>query len=352
MICQEKHTLVVGATGVIGGAVAKRLVANGGLVTLAARPRGKDVPGVLGVDLLEQGSRDAAAKSLRPVTHLFFAAYQSRPDRIAEIEPNLNMLKGAVELAERGGALQRVVLMTGGKYYGVQWGQVKTPARETDPRHLGPNFYYDQQDFLEEAAKGKSWTWTNLIPPMVTGFAERSPMNLVMAVGVLATLAKMQGRALQFPGPAAAWNSLHHLADAEQIAAAAAWAADSENAANQIFNVTNGDPGRWRYLWRAVADDFDLAVSEPLHLPLGVLAEASKDAWRRIAVDQGLREHDIQALVDWRWAEYMFTTAFAHDVLLETGKIRRAGFHGCVDSEAMLLQRIHELQDRKLLPKF
>ena len=38
--------------------------------------------------------------------------------------------------------------MQGSKWYGNHLGPYLTPARETDPRHMPPNFYYDQQDFL------------------------------------------------------------------------------------------------------------------------------------------------------------------------------------------------------------
>ena len=45
-------------------------------------------------------------------------------------------------------ALRRVVLVTGTKYYGSHLGPFKTPARESDPRHIGPNYYFDQIDII------------------------------------------------------------------------------------------------------------------------------------------------------------------------------------------------------------
>jgi hypothetical protein len=59
--------------------------------------------------------------------------------------------------------LKRVLLVTGGKYYGTHFGIIKQPCEESDPRIEGPeyppNFYYVQQDILMEAAKGKNWDW-------------------------------------------------------------------------------------------------------------------------------------------------------------------------------------------------
>ena len=33
-------------------------------------------------------------------------------------------------------------------------------AINTDPRHMPPNFYYDQQDLLVERSDGRSWSWS------------------------------------------------------------------------------------------------------------------------------------------------------------------------------------------------
>ncbi len=348
-----KHALVVGASGVIGGAIARHL-AGAADWRVTCVTRGGDAPqGAtgLGVDLLDAAAVREAASRLEPVTHVFYAAYQQRPTRAEEIAPNLAMLRHAIDLGEaRAGSLERVVLVTGGKYYGLQWGAIKTPARETDARHLGPNFYYDQQDHLVQRAAGAGWSWSHLIPPYVTGFSERAPMNLVMAIAVLATLSREQGTPLRFPGPAAAWNALHHLADASQIASAAAWAATSANAANEIFNIANGDPGRWCNSWSVVARHFDLPVGDPLPVPLVQMAEQLAGTWRSIAVRHRLRQPELGALVNWQWADYMFKTAFANDVLFELGKIRRAGFDGCVDSEVALLGRFDELRGLRLIP--
>lgn len=347
-----KHALVIGASGVIGGAMARHLAAAPDW-RVTCVTRGGDAPAGatgLALDLLDAQAVRAAGAALQPVTHVFYAAYQQRATRTEEVAPNLEMLRQSIDLGERHGALQRVVLVTGGKYYGLQWGAIRTPARETDARHLGPNFYYDQQDHLARRAAAASWTWAHLIPPYVTGFSERAPMNLVMAIAVLATLSRELGVPLRFPGPASAWNALHHLADAGQIAAAAAWAATSPNAADEIFNVANGDPGRWRNTWPAVAQYFEVPVADPLPVPLPMVAEELAPAWRRIAEREGLRQPDLQALVNWQWADYMFKTAFANDVLFELGKIRRAGFDGCVDSQAALLARFDELRSLRLIP--
>lgn len=348
-----KHALVVGATGVVGRAISQQLAAYPDWRVTCATRSGKALSGATGiaVDLMDPQAVIAAASQLDRVTHMFYAAYQPRMTRSEEVEPNLTMLRHAIDLAEgTSDALQHVTLITGGKYYGLQWGAIRTPARESAPRHLGPNFYYAQHDHMVARSAAARWTWSHLVPPYVTGFSERAPMNLVMVIAVLATLAKEVGAPLRFPGPAIAWGALHHLADANQIAAAAKWAAESPAARNEIFNVANGDPGRWRNVWPTIATYFDVPLSEPLPVPLPQLVAGLGEVWRRIAKRHDLEEPDLHALVDWQWADYMFKHAFANDVIFELGKIRRAGFDGCLDSEATLLGRFDELRSLRFIP--
>jgi nucleoside-diphosphate-sugar epimerase len=347
-----RRALVVGASGVIGRAMAERLVLDGWDVVCVTRS-GEAVPGARGlaVDLLDPGQVQSAIRTLGPVSHLFYAAYQQRPTRAEEVTPNREMLAHAIDLAGgTTGRLKHVVLVTGGKVYGLQWGTIKTPAREGDPRSLGPNFYFDQEDLLLARGPKEGWTWTHLVPPFVTGHAERAPMNMVMVLGVLGSLARALGQPLRFPGPLASWESLHHYADAAQIAAAAAWSVDCAAAHNQVFNVANGDPGRWKHEWASIAAYFDIPAGEPAPLPLQEVATAHRALWQELAHRHGLRQPDLLKLVDWRWAEYMFHTAFAKDVLFETGKIRRAGFHDCLDNELALCRRLDELRAHRLIP--
>jgi hypothetical protein len=70
-------------------------------------------------------------------------------NRSEEVEPNRAMLVNVVNaVAGSSPGLHKVVLVTGSKFYGIHWGTSKTPAKETDPRQMPPNFYYDQEDFL------------------------------------------------------------------------------------------------------------------------------------------------------------------------------------------------------------
>ena len=343
--------LVAGATGVVGRGVAQALVGAGWNVFCASRSGGGDIAGARGiaVDLLDAADCKRAFASLGEVTHVFHAAYLQAPNRAAEVEPNLAMLRHAVQgVAAASPALRKVVLVTGAKFYGIQWSASRTPCRESDARQLPPNFYYDQEDWLREASRDQRWRWVNLIPPFVTGYAVGNPMNLVLGLGLYAAVSRELGMPLRFPGSVPAWEALHQIADARQIGAAALWAADAPAAQDQAFNVSNGDPIRWSITWPAIAAAMGMQAAEPKALPLADLMPHQQAVWNRIARRHGLRDIDIGRIVNWSWMDYMLRQG--HDIVLATGKIRRAGFHDCIETDEVFVQRLRELQEHRVLP--
>lgn len=348
---EGRTALVAGANGVVGRGIAQALVAAGWRVICASRSGGGDLPGTQGlaVNLRDAEECRRAFGRLDGVSHVFYAAYQQAPNRAAEIEPNVVMLRNAVQgVAAASPALRKVVLVTGAKFYGIQWGASRTPCRESDPRQLPPNFYYDQEDWLREAGRGQPWRWVNLIPPFVTGYAVGNPMNLVLGIGLYAAVCRELGLPLRFPGSVQAWDALHQIADARQIGAAAVWAAHAPAAQDQAFNLSNGDPVRWSGTWPAIASALRMQAGEPKTLPLAEMMPHQQALWDRIAQRHGLRELDLGRIVDWSWMDYMLRQG--HDIVLATGKIRRAGFHDCVETEDVLSARLRELQDNRVLP--
>jgi hypothetical protein len=70
--------------------------------------------------------------------------------------------------------------------------------------------------------------------------------------------------------------------------------------------------------------------------------------WDRIVRKHGLAPMELASVVNWGWMDYMLRQA--HDIVLETGKIRRAGFHDCIETDAVFVSRLSELQQHKVLP--
>jgi nucleoside-diphosphate-sugar epimerase len=89
------------------------------------------------IDLLNKADVDALLAQIGDITHIFYAALQFGMNFFDEVAPNLMMLRNLVEAAERSSpSLRKVVLLEGAKCYGAHLGPYKTPARETDPRHM------------------------------------------------------------------------------------------------------------------------------------------------------------------------------------------------------------------------
>ncbi|MBK5105204.1 MAG: NAD-dependent epimerase/dehydratase family protein [Burkholderiales bacterium] len=135
-----KTAVVVGALGVIGRYIVERLSAlpDWSVIGLSRR-KGEDRARVryVSVDLLQNFEPD-----FDEATHVFYAAFQAGAGKAAgyaeNIAPNRDMLINSVSAIDRTSpGLERVVLVTGTKYYGTHLGPFRTPARETDPRHRG-----------------------------------------------------------------------------------------------------------------------------------------------------------------------------------------------------------------------
>lgn len=110
--------------------------------------------------------------------------------------------------------LRHISLQQGGKAYGRHLGAFVTPAKETDPRHMPPNFYYDQQDYLTARQAGKAWNWAALRPELVCGPARGVLLNLMLLIGVYAAISKAYGLPLRFPGSLRAYGVLGQVTDA------------------------------------------------------------------------------------------------------------------------------------------
>jgi nucleoside-diphosphate-sugar epimerase len=341
-----KTALVAGANGVIGANLIQHLLELGDWDIIGLSRRGgvnKERLRYLSVDLLSP-FQDA---SLKNVTHIFYAAYQDRPSWSELVAPNLAMLVNVIKAVEPVAAnLQHISLMQGYKVYGAHLGPFKTPAKESDPGHMPPEFNVDQQLFLEQRQQGKSWSWSAIRPSIVGGAALGNPMNLAIAIAVYATISKELGLPLRFPGTA--WHTLLEMTDADLLAKATVWAATSPQCANEAFNINNGDLFRWDDLWHKIAAYFGLPVAEPLQLSLQTVMADKADLWRSIQQKHSLEMHEYKALSPWPFADAVFS--WNYDFFADGSKARRLGFHEYVDTEQMFYQLFDELRVRRVIP--
>jgi nucleoside-diphosphate-sugar epimerase len=353
---QTKTAVVVGALGVIGRYIVDRLASlpDWQVVGLSRR-QGEDRERVryLSVDLTD--AKDAAAKlsGLGEATQVFYCAFQASGAQAADYAKgtavNLAMLENSVRTVDAVAKnLERVVLITGTKYYGSHLGPFKTPAREDDPRHMPPDFYFDQIDWLTDFQRGKQWSWTELRPQTLCGFAPGTPMSIVPVIAVYAAISKALGLPLRFPGKPGAYRAIYQVTESTHIARAALWAALDARCANQAYNITNGDYFRWINLWPKIAEVFEMPVAEPQTISLVAHMADKGPLWERLVNAHGLQPYRYEEIVAWPFGDYVFGCDW--DVMTSTTKARQHGFHDVVDSEEMFLRLLTQFRRERIVP--
>src|SRR5262245_4268487 len=344
--------LIVGGTGIIGTQLVAHFVRRDDWEVIAAARRPPEAPighATVAVDLLDP--QDCAAKlgALREVTHVFYCAYQERANRAEEVAPNLAMLTNVVDVLERAAhRRQCVLIMQGGKAHGAFIGPYRTPAKESDPRHMPPNFYFDQEDFLRERQAGKPWRWVALRPGIVGGISYGNPMNLTAVIAAYAVISRELGLPLRFPGTPPGYAALHQATDAGLLARAAEWTATREECANEIYNVTNGDYFRWEHLWPVFAAHFRMPVGPVQTLRLSEFMPDKAALWTKMVAKYGLAVEDFKRVASWGFGDAAFHRHW--DAISSFNKLRATGFTDWTDSEEMFLRLFREMQARRIIP--
>ncbi|MEO1693722.1 MAG: SDR family oxidoreductase [Pseudomonadota bacterium] len=347
-----KTAVVVGALGVIGRYLVSHLLSTGEWRVIGLSRRAPDVENearYISVDLLDRADAEAKLSGLADVTHVFYCAFQPRPTWAEHSAPNLAMLVNSVEtIAAASAALEHVHLVEGNKIYGSHLGPFRTPAKEDDPPHMLPNFYYDQEQWLRGAQVGKDWSWSVTRPHTVCGYAVGNPMNLMMLLAVYASMSRELGLPLRFPGTPGAYNAVYQLTDSTLLAKAMTHCATHPGGRNNVFNVTNGDFFRWTNVWPRIADVFEMEWAAPQTIPLVEFMADKEPLWNAMVEKHGLLPHAYSDVANWGFGDYIFGTDW--DVMTSTHKIRTVGFFEFDDTEEMILRQMREFREARIVP--
>jgi nucleoside-diphosphate-sugar epimerase len=297
--------LVVGASGIVGNNLSRRLRDHGWEVLGLARRPPTDIAGLrpIAADLLDPASLRAALQGLKP-THLFLATWLRQPTEAENIRVNGAMVRNVLDALSDARSVQHAALVTGLKHYlgpFEAYGKGSLPAtpfREEQPRLDIENFYYAQEDELFAAAKRDGFSWSVHRPHTIIGYALGNAMNMGTTLAVYATICRETGRPFLFPGSAVQWNSLTDMTDARLLARHLEWAATTESARNLAFNVVNGDVFRWSWMWARLADWFGLqpAPFPGEDTPLERQLTDAGPIWAEIARKHDLVEPDLGVL--------------------------------------------------------
>jgi hypothetical protein len=173
-------------------------------------------------------------------------------------------------------------------------------------------------------------------------------MNLVTGVAVYAAMSRELGLPLRFPGRQEGWNSLQQACDAELFGRATLWALGSENAKNEIFNVSNGDVYRWRQLWNVIADFYQVPPADPLAMSTASEMAEKGPMWDSMVARYGLFPTPYEQIANWPFIDFMLN--FGEETILSTIKIRQAGFADCIDTHESFRRQLGRLREMKIIP--
>ncbi len=350
--------LVIGISGVIGRALSEHLLAEGWTVHGLSRGRTAVPEGCLPLvaDLTRPDELRAALEGL-DVDRVFFTAWARQATEKENIRVNGAMVSNVLDAigpSLKGG---HAALVTGLKHYlgpfeAYATGAVPiTPFREEQGRQAVDNFYYEQEDRLFDAAARHGFTWSVHRPHTIIGYAVGNAMNMGVTLAAYATLCRETGQPFVFPGSAAQWSGLTDMTDARLLAHHLRWAATSEAARDQDFNVVDGDVFRWEWMWPRIAGRFGIEAA-PFDGVVRPLAERMGDdavaAWADIARRHGLREADLGKLASWWHTDADLGRPM--EVLADMGKSRKAGFTGYQSTPDAFDDLFARLEAERIIP--
>jgi len=349
--------LVVGASGIVGNNLARRLREQGWLVYGLARRPPTEIVGVMPVaaDLLDPAALRTALQGLKP-TAVFISTWLRQQTEAENIRVNSAIVRNVLDVVSNAGSVNHVALVTGLKHYlgpFEAYGKGKLPAtpfREDQPRLDIENFYYAQEDEVFAAAKRDGFGWSVHRPHTIIGYAVGNAMNMGVTLAVYAAICRETGRPFSFPGSATQWNGLTDMTDAELLARHLEWAATTEAARNQAFNVVNGDVFRWSWMWGRLADWFGLqpATYSGEGIPLErQLAEAGP-IWTDIARKHRLAESDLAVLASaWHTDADL---ARPIEVVTDMSKSRKLGFLDYQATDDSFFKLFARLREARIIP--
>ena len=351
-----QSALVVGATGIAGSAIVRLLLDQGWDVAgLSRSPAPQEGLRHIAGDLLDAAQLSNALKDAAP-THLFITTWSRQATEAENIRVNAAMVRNLLDALRLAGSLRHVALVTGLKHYlgpFEAYGKGKlpnTPFRETQGRLDIENFYYAQEDEVFAAAARDGFGWSVHRPHTIIGKAVGNAMNMGTTLAAYATICRETGRPFVFPGSAAQWSGLTDMTDARQLAAQMLWAATTDAARNEAFNIVNGDVFRWSWMWGRIAKWFGIEAApfDGIVRPLETQMAGDATTWTQIAERHGLVEPDLSRLASpWHTDADLGRPI---EVVTDMSKSRRLGFSAYQPTDDAFYDLFTQLRADQLIP--
>lgn len=405
--------LILGANGITGSYLVEHLLGQPSsswakVIATSRRPPNpdwveKDLPaGVLDsgrlvwfeADLLNESPAELkkkfSAAGCGAITHVFWGAYLLPPQGNGspeEREINKKLFDNTLSavLACNSGALKRIVLQLGIKYYlqaNARWSW-SLPTRETNvypTSHMG-GFYIEQLNSVRKACKGQSFDFVVTTPAGIWGYTRQCQMTFATSLAMYAMIKAHLGEPLEFPGTRESYYATHDASPAAFLAEMNVWCATTPAAGGRVFNAVGGDVYSWSHLWPKVAEYFGAICPDPSTLPKAPADHHStakemdsgkgRAAWNQIVAKYGgaLKESDYEYATFWfldlmlygNESSYLFVSFLLPSIIAvltllpfplrdsSMTQARSLGFTGYSDSELALLEIFRRMQKDGLI---
>jgi hypothetical protein len=140
------------------------------------------------------------------------------------------------------------------------------------------------------------------------------------------------------------------MTDARLLARHLEWAATTEAARNQAFNVVNGDVFRWKWMWRRLAGWFGVEPAafpdqpSPLERQLADVAPI----WAEMARRHGLAEPDLGRLASaWHTDADLGRPI---ECVTDMSKSRKLGFLAYQATDDSFFDLFTRLREKRIIP--
>jgi nucleoside-diphosphate-sugar epimerase len=351
----DRKALIVGVTGTTGYTTAHHLLDAGWEVHGLSRRSAPGLDGVVPVhvDVLD---REATADALKGggYTHVFFNIWIRQANEDENRRVNSGIVANVLD-ALRGEPVEHVALVTGLKHYLGPFERyaeapAATPFREDQARLEFPNFYYDQEDVLFEAAARDDFTWSVHRAHTVIGWGPTNSMNMGATLAAYAAICRATGKPFVFPGSPTQYEGVVDVTDAAVLAEQLLWSATDPRSANEALNIVNGDVFRWNRMWEVVADALEVEPApypgEPT--PLEQSMADTESVWDDLVGKHGLVPNSLSTVATWWHTDADLGRPI--EAFADMTKSRALGFQSFRRTDDTFRNTFAELKAAKIVP--
>ncbi|ONK57071.1 uncharacterized protein A4U43_C10F16310 [Asparagus officinalis] len=157
---------------------------------------------------------------------------------------------------------------------------------------------------------------------------------------------------LRFPGSRVVWDGFSDASDADLVAEHQIWAAVDPYAKNEAFNCSNGDVFKWKQLWKALAEAFEVEWAgyegEEGRFSLEEAMKGKEEVWGEIVKENELVETKLGEIGHWWFVDVVLGVEVDH--LDSMNKSKEHGFLGFRNTMNSFNSWVDKMKAFKIVP--